>query len=186
MHLLIGLGNIGLEYAKTRHNFGFLALDKIIEDYNFTKIGKKFSSEVFTGEIKGHKIIALKPQTYMNNSGVAALEAMQFYKIAPQNIIVFHDEIDLALGKIKVKIGGGHAGHNGLRSLDEKIGKEYWRVRLGVDRPPNVEFEVSDYVLSKFSKDEMTIVENINKKISAQIDILLDGNPDLFVNNFHL
>lgn len=186
MHLLIGLGNIGLEYAKTRHNFGFLALDQLIADYNFTKIGKKFASEVFSGEIKGRKIIALKPQTYMNNSGVAALEAMQFYKIAPQNIIVFHDEIDLALGKIKVKIGGGHAGHNGLRSLDEKIGKDYWRVRLGVDRPANAEFEVSDYVLSKFSKDEMPIVENVNKKISAQIDILLDGNPDLFVNNFHL
>ncbi|MSP33793.1 MAG: aminoacyl-tRNA hydrolase [Rickettsiales bacterium] len=186
MHLLIGLGNIGKEYAKTRHNFGFLALDQIIAYYSLSALGKKFSSEVFVGEIAGKKIIALKPQTYMNNSGIAALEAMQFYRIPLQNTIVLHDEIDIDLGRIKTKIGGGSAGHNGLRSLDTTIGKEYWRIRLGVGRPENKEFEVSDYVLSKFTKDEMVIVEEINKKISTAISLLIDGNATLFANKFAL
>ncbi len=186
MYLLIGLGNIGKEYAKTRHNFGFLALDQIITDYNLSALGKKFSSEVFVGEIAGKKVIALKPQTYMNNSGLAALEAMQFYKIPLQNIIVLHDEIDIDLGRIKTKIGGGSAGHNGLKSIDSMIGKEYHRLRLGVGRPENKEFEVADYVLSKFTKDEMMIVEEINKKISSTINLLIDGDATLFANKFAL
>ena len=186
MHLLIGLGNFGKEYEKTRHNFGFLALDQIIADYNFQNLGKKFSSEIFSGEISGKKIIALKPQTYMNNSGAAAIAAATFYKILPQNIIALHDEIDIPLGKIKVKIGGGAAGHNGLKSLDSTIGKEYWRVRLGVGRPENKEFEVADYVLSKFAKDEMPLVEEINKKVSAAIDLLISGESNLFTNKIAL
>jgi len=186
MHLLIGLGNLGLEYEATRHNFGFLLLDQIIEEYRFTKIGKKFSSEVFSGEISGHKIIALKPQTYMNNSGLAALPAMQFYKITPENIIAFHDEIDLAFGKIKVKLGGGNAGHNGLKSLDENIGKNYWRLRLGVGRPENKNFEIADYVLSKFTNEELEAVFAINKKISSLMPLLLANKSELFVNDFAL
>ncbi len=186
MHLLIGLGNLGTQYAATRHNFGFLLLDQIIEDYRLISVGKKFSSEVFSGEISGHKVIALKPQTYMNNSGLAALAAMQFYKITPENIIVFHDEIDLAFGKIKVKFAGGSAGHNGLKSLDENIGKDYWRLRLGVGRPENKEFEVADYVLSKFSSTEITEVETINKKISPLLPLLLANKSELFVNDFSL
>jgi len=186
MYLLIGLGNIGKEYAKTRHNFGFLALDQIITDYNLSALGKKFSSEVFAGEIAGKKVIALKPQTYMNNSGLAALEAIKFYKIPLQNIIVLHDEIDIDLGRIKTKIGGGSAGHNGLKSIDSMIGKEYHRLRLGVGRPENKEFEVADYVLSKFTKDEMMIVEEINKKISSTINLLIDGDATLFANKFAL
>lgn len=173
MHLIIGLGNIGKEYAKTRHNFGFLALDQIIDDYRLEAAGKKFSSEVFVGEIAGKKVIALKPQTYMNNSGIAALEAAKFYKIAPQNIIVIHDEIDIPLGKIKTKIGGGSAGHNGLKSLDSTIGKEYWRIRLGVGRPENKEFEVADYVLSKFNKDETVIVDEIKQTVSDSIKLFV-------------
>ena len=186
MHLLIGLGNIGKEYEKTRHNFGFLALDKIIAEHNFQALGKKFSSEVFAGEIAGEKIIALKPQTYMNNSGVAARGAATFYKIPPQNIIVLHDEIDIPLGKIKVKIGGGSAGHNGLKSLDSVIGKEYWRVRLGVGRPENSGFEVADYVLSKFSKEEMVAADKVNHKISAAIELLIGGDANLFTNKIAL
>lgn len=181
MYLLIGLGNIGSEYAKTRHNFGFLVLDEIISQHNLEKVGKKFSSEVFSGVINGEKIIALKPQTYMNNSGIAALEAIQFFKIPTQNIIVFHDEIDLPLGKVKIKIAGGSAGHNGLKSLDEKIGKEYWRVRLGVGRPQNPEFDIADYVLAKFGKEEKEIVEIISEKISEKISELFEKKNEFIL-----
>lgn len=176
MHLLIGLGNFGKEYAKTRHNFGFLALDQIIADHGLSAMGKKFSSEVFSGEIFGKKVIALKPQTYMNLSGQAALEAVQFYKIPLQNIIVLHDEIDIQLGKIKVKIGGGSAGHNGLKSLDGAIGKEYWRIRLGVGRPENKEFEVADYVLSKFAPGELSIVEETIQAACTLAEGLIKGD----------
>lgn len=169
MHLLVGLGNIGKKYEKTRHNFGFLVLDKIIDDFNLEKAGEKFSSELFLGKINDKKIIAIKPQTYMNNSGIAVLEAMQFYKIKPENIIVFHDEIDIDFGKIKTKIGGGSAGHNGLKSIDAYIGNEYWRVRLGVSRPQNKEFEVADYVLSKFSDEEFMQITEIAKKIAKSM-----------------
>lgn len=173
MFLLIGLGNFGKEYTKTRHNFGFMAIDNIVEKYGFSAAGKKFSSEIFTGEIANKKIIALKPQTYMNLSGKAALEAVQFYKISTQNIIVLHDEIDLPLGTIKTKIGGGNAGHNGLKSIDSTIGKEYWRIRLGVGRPQNAEFEIADYVLSKFTQEESFIVEKIIKDLDQIIIELL-------------
>lgn len=186
MHLIIGLGNIGREYETTRHNFGFLLLDQIIEDHSFQSGSKKFKSEVFAGEISGKKIIALKPQTFMNLSGLAASEAAAFYKIAPENILVLHDDVDLALGKVKVKVGGGSAGHNGLKSLDEMIGKNYMRLRLGVGRPENKEFDTADYVLGKFSKEEMKIVDETNKKISKLIEELLEGRADGFLNKFHL
>ncbi len=169
MFLLIGLGNFGKEYTKTRHNFGFMAIDYMIEQHSFNATGKKFSSEIFTGEIANKKIIALKPQTYMNLSGKAVLEAVQFYKIPTQNIIVLHDEIDLPLGTIRTKIGGGNAGHNGLKSIDSTIGKEYWRIRLGVGRPQNAEFEIADYVLSKFTQEESFIVEKTIKDLDKII-----------------
>jgi peptidyl-tRNA hydrolase, PTH1 family len=185
MHLLVGLGNVGREYQATRHNFGFLTLDQVLADYNFCEQSKKFKSEVFSGEIAGKKIIALKPQTFMNLSGLAVVEAAAFYKVSPESILVLHDDVDLALGKIKVKIGGGHAGHNGLRSIDEAIGKNYMRLRLGVGRPENKEFETADYVLGKFSKEEIKIVDETNKKISKLIAELLEGRADMFLNKFH-
>lgn len=186
MFLLVGLGNYGKEYEKTRHNFGFLALDQIIADYNLNPATAKFSSEVFNGEISGQKIIAIKPQTYMNLSGKAVLAASSFYKILPQNIIIFHDDLDLKLGKIKVKIGGGNGGHNGLKNIDEKIGKNYLRVRLGIDKPQNKEFAVADYVLSKFSKEEIKIIEDINIKISKLLPELLKDDVNGFLNKFAL
>lgn len=186
MHLLVGLGNIGREYESTRHNFGFMLLDQIIEDYGLVAQSKKFKSEVFSGEIDGKKVIALKPQTYMNLSGGAVLQAASFYKIAPKNILVLHDDLDLAPMKIRVKIGGGHAGHNGLRSIDEAIGKEYMRVRLGIGRPQNAEFETADYVLGKFSREEMELVEKTNKKISDLFGELLEGRVEGFMNKFYL
>ena len=187
LHLLVGLGNIGSEYELTRHNFGFLLLDQIIADYGFNKIAaKKFHSEVFSGQIADHKIIAIKPHTFMNRSGMAVSEAGSFYKITHKNIIVLHDEIDLVLGKIRVKIGGGSAGHNGLKSIDEAMGKDYVRLRLGVGRPQNQDFEVADYVLSKFSKEELEKVGQVNKKISKSFVELLEGSLDSFVNDFYL
>lgn len=186
MHLIVGLGNPGREYETTRHNFGFLTLDKIIDDYHFSNQGKKFKSEVFSGEINGQKILALKPQTFMNRSGGAVIEAANFYKIAPSNIIVLHDDVDLEFGRLKVKIGGGHGGHNGLRSIDEVIGKDYVRIRLGVGRPANKEFDTADYVLGKFLKEEMSQLEKINEKISKNFGEILEGKLDGFVNRFYL
>jgi len=186
MHLLVGLGNIGREYEFTRHNFGFLLLDQIIADHSFQAQGKKFKSEVFSGEIAGEKIIALKPQTFMNLSGHAVAEAANFYKINPKNILVFHDDVDLAFGKVKIKTGGGNAGHNGLKSLDESVGKNYTRIRLGVGRPENKEFSTADYVLGKFSKDELAEVKKISQKISSLVAELLEGRVDQFLNRFYL
>lgn len=186
MHLLVGLGNIGREYELTRHNFGFLLLDKIIDDYSLNAQGKKFKSEIFIGEIGEEKVIAIKPQTFMNRSGIAVAEVANFFRIDPKNILVLHDDVDLALGKIKVKIAGGNGGHNGLKSIDEMIGKNYMRLRLGVDRPANKEFETADYVLAKFSKEEALRVDLINEKISDLLEELFEGGADKFLNKFYL
>jgi len=121
----------------------------------------------------------------MNLSGSSVTAAAQFYKIAPAKILVLHDDLDLELGRVKIKVGGGHAGHNGLRSIDENIGKEYMRLRLGIGRPANEGFEVSDYVLGKFSKDEKRIMEEVNEKISKLISEILAGRADSFLNKFH-
>jgi PTH1 family peptidyl-tRNA hydrolase len=130
--------------------------------------------------------LALKPQTFMNLSGLAVLEAIKFYKIPLQNVIIFHDDLDLAFAKIKYKIGGGNGGHNGLKSIDENIGKEYARIRLGIGRPEHLKYEISDYVLSKFSKEELEIVEKINQKISDNFLELLNDKPQNFLNKIHL
>jgi PTH1 family peptidyl-tRNA hydrolase len=185
MHLLVGLGNIGREYELTRHNFGFLLLDQIIDDYGFLMQSKKFRSEVFAGEIDGKKIIALKPQTFMNRSGISVAEAAVFYKIEPKNILVFHDDLDLELGRVKVKVAGGNAGHNGLKSIDEMIGKHYMRLRLGIGRPENGGFATSDYVLGRFRNDEMEVVKKTNGKISDLVGELLEGKMDVFLNGFY-
>ncbi|MBM5782619.1 MAG: aminoacyl-tRNA hydrolase [Pelagibacterales bacterium] len=186
MYLLVGLGNIGKEYEITRHNFGFLLIDQIIADYGFSLLSaKKFNSEVFSGEILGKKVIALKPKTFMNRSGIAVFEAANFYKIDVRNILVLHDEVDLELGKVKVKIGGGSAGHNGLKSIDSAIGKDYMRLRLGVGRPANKEYSTADYVLGKFSSDELAKIDKINEKISDLIEELFEGKMEDFMNKFY-
>jgi PTH1 family peptidyl-tRNA hydrolase len=192
MFLLAGLGNIGNEYQNTRHNFGFILIDQIIKDYNFNKLASKKSlSEIYTGEINGQKIIAIKPKTYMNLSGSGVLEILSFYKISLQNIIIFHDDLDLALGKIRLKIGGSSAGHNGLNDIDQKIGKDYLRLRLGIGRPENKNIDIANYVLAKFLADELKIVEQVNKKISTLMPELIvpkimSINCDNFMNKFSL
>lgn len=187
MHLLVALGNIGPEYEITRHNFGFLLLDQLIEDYGFNQVAaKKFHSEIFSGMIDGQKVIAIKPQTFMNRSGIAASEVANFYKIDPDNIIAFHDDVDLELGRMRAKVGGGNAGHNGLKSLDSHMGKKYTKVRLGVGRPQDSRYSTADYVLGKFSKDELEAVKKVNLKISDVMEDLLEGKLDEFMNKFYL
>jgi PTH1 family peptidyl-tRNA hydrolase len=186
MFLLVGLGNPGVNYQLTKHNFGFMAIDAIAENYQFSPQSNKFDNQVFTGKIDNQNIIAIKPQNFMNLSGSPVLKMMSFYKIELKNIIVFHDDIDLNLGRIKVKIGGGNGGHNGLKDIDQMMGKDYTRVRLGVGRPENPEYEVSDYVLSRFNHQEMDIVNQVNKKTSQLLPLILQNQFDDFMNQFAL
>ncbi|MDF3023360.1 MAG: aminoacyl-tRNA hydrolase [Alphaproteobacteria bacterium] len=158
MRLFVGLGNPGKQYQLNRHNIGFMALDVIVERHKFSDWEKKFQGLVSTGNLGGEKVLLLKPQTFMNVSGQSVQAAAAFYKILPDDIVVFHDELDLAPGKLRVKKGGGAAGHNGLRSIDEHLGQMYWRVRLGIGHPGMKEM-VSGYVLGNFgSVDEKWLV----------------------------
>ncbi len=184
MFLLVGLGNPGSKYQYTKHNFGFLLADQIIENFKLTTLGNKFGRQILSGIISNQKVLLIKPQDYMNNSGEAVLSTATFYKIPPEKIIVFHDDLDLKLGRIKAKIGGGNAGHNGLKDIDDKIGKNYVRIRLGIGRPENKEYEIADYVLSKFSNEELRTTEIINQKITKILPIILDGNLEEFMNQF--
>lgn len=153
MRLIVGLGNPGSRYERNRHNIGFMAVDAIVRRHAFGPFRSRFKGEIAEGTIAGERVYVLKPQTYMNLSGESVGAAGRFYKIAPAEIAVFHDEIDLAPGKLKVKRGGGAAGHNGLRSIDAAIGQDYWRVRLGVGHPGIKEL-VQPYVLSNFTAEE--------------------------------
>lgn len=172
MILLVGLGNPGIKYENTRHNAGFLAIDYLVEKFSFDKKSDKFDSDFFTGEIENHKIIAIKPQTFMNLSGSSVQKFAAFYKIPTDKIFVFHDEIDLKVGTHKIKFAGGNAGHNGLKDIDSKIGKNYHRIRIGVGRPEDSRFEISDYVLGKFSKIERNIIDQQIIEIAEKIETL--------------
>ncbi|HVO04412.1 MAG TPA: aminoacyl-tRNA hydrolase, partial [Candidatus Cybelea sp.] len=135
MRLIVGLGNPGPRYAGNRHNIGFMAADAIVRRYSFGPIKERFHGLAAEGTIEGEKVLALAPQTFMNDSGRAVQAALQFYKLQPEDVIVIYDEIDLPLGKVRVKRNGGAGGHNGIRSIDAHIGPDYWRVRIGVDHP---------------------------------------------------
>ena len=153
--LWVGLGNPGSSYAKNRHNVGFMALDYLAEAYRFADWRQTKPAADTSGLIGKTKIRLLKPLSYMNRSGLPVAQMAKYYDIAPENILVFHDDIDLGAGKIRVKQGGGHGGHNGLRDIDRHIGKEYWRVRIGVGRPDGRQ-DVDKWVLSDFTKQEQT------------------------------
>ena len=153
--LWVGLGNPGSSYAKNRHNVGFMALDYLAEAYRFADWRQTKPAAETSGLVGTTKIRLLKPLSYMNRSGLAVAQMAKYYDIAPENILVFHDDIDLGVGKIRVKQGGGHGGHNGLRDIDRHIGKEYWRVRIGVGRPDGRQ-DVDKWVLSDFNKQEQT------------------------------
>jgi len=151
VRLFVGLGNPGAKYAHNRHNVGFMALEQIAADHGFSPWRGKFQGAFSEGRLGREKVILLKPETFMNLSGQSVGEAMRFYKLEPEDVTVFHDELDLAPRKIRVKQGGGHAGHNGLRSIHQHIGPDYWRVRIGIGHPGHKD-RVSGYVLHDFAK----------------------------------
>lgn len=181
MLLLVGLGNPDKEYEGTRHNIGFDIIDCVSRDYQFGAAKSKFRGQLRSGEIDGYKILALKPMTYMNNSGISVNETAGFYQIPLSNIYVFHDDLDLELGRVKVKTGGGNGGHNGLSSLDEHISNEYTRIRIGIGHPGNKDM-VTDYVLSKFKKPEKAIVDAVITNVSEHLPFLLNNHPDKFMS----
>ena len=181
MLLVVGLGNPGTKFANNRHNIGFMAVDEVVRRYSFSTFREKFQSEMAEGNIAGEKILAMKPTTYMNGSGRSVQAAAVFYKLAPEDIIVIHDEIDLAGGKVRVKRGGGHAGHNGLRSIHEHIGANYARVRLGVGHPGD-KAKVAGHVLRDFAKSERDWVERMVGGVGEYFPLLVGDDGSKFMS----
>ncbi len=181
MKLFVGLGNPGAKYAANRHNIGFMALDRIAADHGFGSWQKKFQGEICQGMLGGAKVALLKPMTFMNLSGQAVGEAMRFYQLEPADLMVFHDELDLAPGKLRLKQGGGHAGHNGLRSLHAHVGPEYARVRLGIGHPGHKD-KVAPYVLSDFAKSDQDWLDDLLRGISDGAAALASGDGARFSN----
>ncbi|MQX35483.1 aminoacyl-tRNA hydrolase [Roseospira navarrensis] len=181
MLLLVGLGNPGAEYAGHRHNIGFMAVDAIAARHGFSPFRSKFQGLLSDGRLGGEKALILKPQTFMNLSGQAAGQAARFHKLEPTNVVVFHDELDLAPGKVKVKTGGGAAGHNGLRSLDSHLGNAYRRVRLGIGHPGD-KARVHGWVLSNFAKADRDWLDPLLDAIAARADLLADGRDSDFMS----
>ncbi|MDR0773862.1 MAG: aminoacyl-tRNA hydrolase [Rickettsia sp.] len=178
--VVVGLGNIGKEYQNTRHNVGFTAVEHLSEYYKFSWNTKaKFHVELAQGIIGGHKLLLAKPLTYMNLSGKAVQAICSYYNVKSQNIFVVHDDIDLENGRIKYKLAGGSGGHNGLKSLDQCIGNDYHRIRIGVGRPAAYD-DVSDYVLASFSKEEYKIIVNSIEVIINNFRLLLSGEMEEF------
>jgi len=182
MRLIVGLGNPGRSYVRNRHNIGFMAAEAIARRHGFAAFRARFKGELAEGVIAGERRLLLCPQTFMNASGEAVLAAMSFYKIAPGEILVIHDELDLRPGKVRVKRGGGNAGHNGLRSIDAMIGPDYWRIRIGIGHP-GVRELVHPYVLQNFPADEMRLwVLPLVDAVAETIPLLLDGAPEAFMS----
>ncbi len=183
MLLIAGLGNPGAKYQNNRHNIGFMAMDAMAEEHGFGPVRKKFNAHVRDGFIGagGRKIktLLVKPQTYMNESGRAIGAAAQFYKIPKENIVVFHDELDLQPGKFRMKLGGGIAGHNGLRSIRSQIGPDFWRARLGIGHPGH-KGRVHSYVLSDFSGQDTEWVQPLLAAVSGAADLLALGEMDKY------
>ena len=185
MLLLVGLGNPGSNYTNTRHNIGFKIIDAINAHFKLSKQKPKFKGLLTTGNIDEKKIYAIKPLTFMNNSGTAIKELIDYFKIDAKDVFVFHDDMDIDFGKIKAKFGGSSAGHNGIESIDKFIGKDYSRVRIGIGKPKG-NIEVADYVLQNFDEDESIGIEKISRNITDSISILVEKKLDLFsstVNN---
>jgi PTH1 family peptidyl-tRNA hydrolase len=182
MRLVVGLGNPGSRHAKNRHNIGFMAVAAIARRYGLPPFRSRFKGELAEGVIAGERRLLLCPQTFMNASGESVLAAMSFYRIAPGEIVVIHDELDLRPGKVRVKQGGGNAGHNGLRSIDAMIGADFWRIRLGIGHP-GVKELVHPYVLQNFTAEEMQLwVVKLVDALAETIPWLLEGAPDAFMS----
>jgi len=182
MRLLVGLGNPGARYARNRHNIGFMAIEAIARRYSAAGSRNRFKGELAEVSLGGERVLLLKPQTFMNASGEAVGEVARFFKLFLSDIIVIHDEIDLRPGKLRVKQGGGSAGHNGLRSIDALLGPDYWRVRIGVGHPGIKEL-VQPYVLQNFSGEELTgWVGPLLGAVAETIPLLVSGAPDAFMS----
>ncbi|WP_340115696.1 aminoacyl-tRNA hydrolase [Pelagibius sp. 7325] len=181
MLLLAGLGNPGSRYANNRHNIGFMAVDEIVRRHSFSPWRSRFQADCAEGFLDGEKVLVLKPQTYMNESGRSVGEALRFFKLAPEDVVVLYDEIDLAPGKLRVKQGGGTGGHNGIRSLEAHIGKEFWRVRLGVGHPGQKEL-VHGHVLSDFAKADQPWLDKLLDAVATEIPLLAKGDAPLFMS----
>jgi len=179
MLLLVGLGNPNPNNTNNRHNVGFLVIDEINKQFKLSKQKPKFKGLLTTGNIHEQKVYAIKPLTFMNSSGVCIKELIEYFKIDVKNVFVFHDDMDIDLGKIKVKFGGGSAGHNGIDSIDKNIGKNYSRVRIVIGRPKK-NSTGADNVLDNFSNEEMDNVQNITKNIIESLSILISKDLDLF------
>ena len=185
MHLLVGLGNPGAAYRGHRHNVGFMALDRIASRRRFPPFKRRFRGEIADGEIGGARVLALKPMTMMNLSGQSVGEAARFYKIAPGNVVVLYDELDLAPGKVRAKKGGGSGGHNGIRDVDRVIGAEFWRVRIGIGHPGDPA-RVTGHVLANFSDPDHAWLDPVLDAIDAAMPFLLDGDPSRFMTRVAL
>ena len=185
MLLFVGLGNPTPDNEDNRHNIGFKIIDAINKKFSLSKQKPKFKGLLTTGKIENKKVYAIKPLTFMNNSGICVRELIEYFKIDAEDVIVFHDDLDIDFGKIKSKFGGSSAGHNGIESIDKFIGKDYSRVRIGIGRP-NGKAAVNDHVLKDFNEEEKEKLENITSNIINSLNILLDKKLDLFsstVNN---
>lgn len=181
MKLWVGLGNPGAKYAGNRHNIGFMALDRIAADHGFGPFRRGFQGLVAEGRLGPEKVVLLKPETFMNLSGQAVAEALRFHKLTPADVLVFHDELDLAPGKCRLKQGGGHAGHNGLRSIHQHIGEAYGRVRLGIGHPGHKD-AVAGYVLHDFAKADQTWLDDLLRGLSDGAAMLAADESAKFLN----
>jgi PTH1 family peptidyl-tRNA hydrolase len=185
MLLFVGLGNPGAKYAHNRHNVGFMVVDEIARRHGFQPWRRRFQGETAEGTLERERVVLLKPMTFMNDSGQAVQEASSFFKLAPNEITVLHDEIELPPAKVRVKVGGGIAGHNGLRSVSAHVGNDYRRVRIGVGHPGIKEL-VHGYVLNDFAKDERPWVEALREAIADNAGLLATGRDSTFQNKVHL
>jgi PTH1 family peptidyl-tRNA hydrolase len=181
MKLIVGLGNPGAKYAGNRHNIGFMAVEQIAKDHGFSPWKGKFNGSVSEGRFGSARAVLLRPETFMNKSGDSVIAACQFYKIESEDVIVLHDELDLAPGKVKFKMGGGHAGHNGLRSIHSHLGPDYGRVRLGIGHPGHKD-RVAGYVLNDFAKAEADWLDDVMRGISDGAPYLAAGDAPKFMN----
>jgi PTH1 family peptidyl-tRNA hydrolase len=181
MALLVGLGNPGPTYAKHRHNVGFMAVDEIVRRHGFSPWRTRFDGVASEGQIGAHKVVALKPHTYMNDSGQSVQAAVRFYKLDLGQVFAFYDELDLLPGKVRVKRGGGSGGHNGIRSLDAHLGPDYWRVRIGIGHPGHKDL-VSGYVLHDFARADAAWLGPALEAIAAEVPRLVAGDEGGFMS----
>jgi peptidyl-tRNA hydrolase, PTH1 family len=182
MYLIVGLGNPGKKYQNTRHNIGFVCADSIAGIYQLKSDTNQYKSEVYKGRIDDFKVIVIKPMTFMNDSGKAISGFVNFFKIPVGNVIVIHDELDLPLGSVRIGVGNGTAGHNGLKSINSMIENKYIKIRVGIGRPANSSM-VSDYVLNDFSAEEFLALDKIKKRIAECLPLILKEDIPQFLNN---